>query len=337
MSAAEAVSMCSPATLTHGWVIICYVSISFVLVRLSIDLVQTASQKTRKHFRESHHATTEEKAKPSKEKEANGKTGKNSYGSIQEDDKDSDEEAKKVTIDEKVQETTSLLSSSSATEAGTAQLLPGLNVSVNNYSTILSLRFQGLLLVALLVVSMLKNGGESCVMSRGLVWSCITVVALGAILTYRDAERERFGYLSRILYLATALTLAIPMTSYYFKNRSETFSGDELIVNIMDLYMLLALGESFFVPLYRSGSDTDEDEKGRLSTSAIATLLKPYVWPDKTADSALMNRIRACMTWVCVILSKLCNLSAPILVSAGFSFLSCASVVRILFRLQKVT
>lgn len=322
MSAAEAASMCSPATLTHGWIVICYVSISFVLVRLSVDLVQTASQKTRKHFRESHHATTEEKAKPSKEKEANGKAGKTSYGSIQENAKDSDEEAKKVTIAEKAQEIASLLPSSSATEVGTAQLLPGLNVSINNHSTILSLRFQGLLLAALLVVSMLKNGGESCVMSRGLVWSCIAVVALGAILTYRDAERERFGYLSRILYLATALTLAIPMTSYYFKNRSETFSGDELIVNIMDLYVLLALGESFFVPLYRSVSATDEDEKGRLSTSAITTLLKPYVWPDKTADSALMNRVRACMTWVCVILSKLCNLSAPILLGKASTALA---------------
>lgn len=296
--------MCTPATLTHGWTIICCVSISFVLLRLSIDLIQTASQKTRKHFRESHHATTEEKTDSEKEKKDSGSTKKTGYGSIQDDTK----EEKNINIDKSIQETARLLSSSTENKPSTQP-------------STLSLRFQGILLVVLLVISMLKNVGSSCVLSKGLVWSCITVILLGAILTYRDVNRERFGYLSRILYLVSALTLAIPMTTAYSQNRQSSFGADEVIVNIMCLYLLLAIGEVLFVPMHKKGSFSDDEPKdGKLSIFAISTLLKPYVWPDKTSDSAVMNRVRACMTWVCVILSKACNLSAPILVSCEFSF-----------------
>lgn len=42
-------------------------------------------------------------------------------------------------------------------------------------------------------------------------------------------------------------------------------------------------------------------------------LLKPYFWPDATDTTASMNRIRAILTWVSVILSKVCNLVSPIL------------------------
>jgi hypothetical protein len=315
INAAETASICTPATLTHAWVIICCVSISFVLARLSIDLIQTASQKTRKHFRESHHATTEEKTVPSKEK-ANA-----NYGSIQENGNGSGKETEK--------ETAALLSSSPEAEPKslTELMLPRFDSQIKNPISVLSLRFQSVLVVALLVVAMLKNESASCVLSRELVWTCISVVALGAILTYRDAERERFGYFSRTLYLASALTLAIPMTTYYFQNRKSTFSGDEIVVNTMGLYVLLALGECIFVSTPRTGISDEGSisttEKG-ISTFHISTLLIPYVWPDKTSDSAVTNRIRAGMTWVCVIFSKACNLSAPILVS-GFSALMSSS------------
>ena len=320
-SVKEVESMCTPATLTHGWIVICVVSISFVLLRLSIDVIQTANQKTRKHFRESHHATTEEKAAPAKEEKSSGTTGGNSYGSIQDGVKDSDEEEMKVAIDENIEETDRLLSSSQESEGAPVQLIPGFPTRIKNYISILSLRFQGILVLALLAVSMLNNIGASCVLSKGIVWSCITIILFGAILTYRDPERERFGYLARILYLATTLTLTIPITTYYYRNRISTFTGDEVIVNVMCLYILLVIGESIFVPMNGARSSSgDNQDGGKLSTFAIVTLLKPYVWPDKTADSAFTNRIRASMTWVCVILSKACNLSAPVLVSSGLSF-----------------
>jgi len=320
---AETGSMCTPATLTHDWVIICCVSISFVLLRLSIDLIQTASQKTRKHFRESHHATTEEKAKKkqAEEEKSDGATTKNTtnYGSIQEDGKN--------------KETASLLPKPrDESEEVWAEMCPGFDTPIRNHPSIYSLRFQGILVLALVLVLMFGNGGASCLLSSKLVWSCIIVVGMGALLTYRDADRERFGYISRVLYLATALTLTIPMTIYYYKNRSSTFSGDEIVVNTMGLYVLLALGESIFVPTPGSSKSPEIAEDGsilppkpnggKLSTFAIATLLKPYVWPDKTADSAVTNRIRASMTWVCVIASKACNLSAPVLLGKASTALA---------------
>jgi hypothetical protein len=204
-------------------------------------------------------------------------------------------------------------------------MCPGFDTPIRNHPSIYSLRFQGILVLALLLVLMFGDGGASCLLSIKLVWSCIIVVGMGGLLTYRDADRERFGYISRVLYMATALTLTIPMTIYYYKNRSSTFSGDEIVVNTMGLYVLLALGESIFVPTPGSSKSPEIAEDGsilppkpnggKLSTFTIATLLKPYVWPDETADSAVTNRIRASMTWVCVIASKACNLSAPVLVS----------------------
>lgn len=324
-------SICTPATLTHGWVIICCVSISFMLLRVSIELIQTASQKTRQHFRESHHATTEEK--PTKEtQEDQSKTA--NYGSIKEVDEkaetESDEETAKLLSDD-----------DTAKEVRIKKFYPQIESRMTNRSSLLSLRLQFFLIVALLVVAVLRNGGASCVQSQGLVWTCIATVVMGSIMTYRDADRERFGYVSRFLYLATALTIDIPMTIYYFQNRTSTFSGDEIIVNTMGLYVLLALGECFFVPIPGSSarsvsedgsfSNKSDSNKGRLSTFAIATLLKPYVWPDKTADSAVTNRIRATMTWVCVILSKACNLSAPVLLGKASTALAHQNYTRCMY------
>jgi len=324
INAADVVSICTPAALTHGWVIICCVSISFVLFRLSIDLIQTASQKTRKHY-----TTTEEpKKKKVQAEKTNATADKTSYGSIQEDGKSNSgtekEEEKDTAV--KVLETAKLLPSQDGkTEVRVEKSVPDSDPwNKNNNPSVLSFRFQCALVVVLLIVSMLRNSGGSCVLSKGLVWTCITVVALSAILTYRDVDRERFGYISRILYLATALTITIPVTVTYFRNRMSTLSGDEIVVNTMGLYVLLVLGECFFVPTLGADSvgNSEDSTKGKLSGFAIAPLLKPYVWPDKTDDSAVMNRVRAIMTWVCVIASKACNLSAPILLGKASTALA---------------
>jgi len=328
-AADAAASICTPATVTHGWIVIFCVAISFVLARLSIDLIQTASQSTRKHFRESHHAAGQEMTTPVKkdEEKKGGETEptKANYGSIEENDGEKSAD-NSTSSDEKEQETIKLLSSSqeSKSEAPAFQVSQGFNTTIKNKIALLSLRFQCLLVVILLVVAMSKDSGVlgSCVLSKGIVWTSITIVSFGAILTYRDSERERFGYITRFFYLATVLTIDIPMTACYFKNRSSTFSGDEIVVNIMGLYVLLAIGEAFFIPTGGSDAPRISEDGSKLSTFAITRLLKPYVWPDKTADSAVTNRIRACMTWVCVIFSKGCNLTAPILLGKASTALA---------------
>jgi hypothetical protein len=207
-----------------------------------------------------------------------------------------------------------------------------------------SFRLQCILLIVLLVAALL-HGGESCVLAVGLVRTCVVVVTFGAILTYRDVDRKRFGYISRAAYLASVLTLSISISVAYYKQRDITISGDEFVVNAMGLYALGAIGECFFVSSYSlpvkfsENGDIIPTSQNKnnigLSTEAILTLLKPYVWPDETADSALMNRARVIMTWICVILSKSCNLTAPILVSSSALLLKYVYITVILLKKRR--
>jgi ABC-type transport system involved in Fe-S cluster assembly fused permease/ATPase subunit len=54
----------------------------------------------------------------------------------------------------------------------------------------------------------------------------------------------------------------------------------------------------------------------------MLTLLKPYFWPDATTSTALWNRIRAISTWIFLIASKTCDLTAPILVGQASTALA---------------
>jgi len=321
---------CAPATFTQEWIVISCLSISFMLFRVSIDVIQTASLKTKADYTESHHAAAGSSKKTVEiKKEAIDKDGKASldgdnknYGSIKGDDAKEED----VGALEKAREDDKLLQHTD--EILARHML--LDSNSNNRGK-WSFRIQCVFLVVLLVATLLY-GGESCVLAAGLVRTCAIVVAFGVVLTYRDIDRKRFGWISRIAYLAAILTLCIPITVTYYKHRSVTVTGDEFVVNVIGLYALLALCECIFIPLrpsIESGTlseegnvETAQSKNSTLSSSAIATLLKPYVWPDKTADSAIMNRARAIMTWACVILSKVCNLSAPILLGKASTALA---------------
>mmetsp|Transcript_130 Transcript_130/g.372 ORF Transcript_130/g.372 Transcript_130/m.372 type:complete len:89 (+) Transcript_130:138-404(+) len=56
-------SICAEATFTHGWVVLSFLVISFMSLRLSINLVQIATQESRKDFTESHHESAAAKKK----------------------------------------------------------------------------------------------------------------------------------------------------------------------------------------------------------------------------------------------------------------------------------
>ena len=345
---------CTPATLTHGEIIICCISISFMLFRMSIDLVQMASKKTEEDFKENHHnnaatatAKTSKKEKVSSstattkmtelndsnqnygsitkngKKKSNGDKNGGSKKEVEEKKKEEEEDVNELYADELQEASGEVVNLLQRTEEVLAQHL----LLESNSNGTWSFRLQCILLIVLLVAAFL-HGGESCVLAVGLVWTCVVVVTFGAILTYRDVDRKRFGYISRAAYLASALTLSIFISVTYYKQRDITISGDEFVVNAMGLYALGAIGECIFVSSYslpvkfsENGDIIPQPPPSQsknnlgLSTEAILTLLKPYVWPDETADSALMNRARVIMTWICVILSKSCNLTAPILVS----------------------
>jgi len=230
-----------------------------------------------------------------------------------------------------------LTSSSSDDEEALAQHLL-LDSASDSRPAVLSFRLQCILLIVLLVVAWLHSGGKSCVLPVGLVRTCVAVLVIGMILTYQDIERERFGYFSRFLHLATGLGVAIPIIVTYFQDRGNAISGDLVVVVIMGIYAMLALVESIWVPMARpsvniseGGTYQTQKATGTLFTAAIVTLLKPYVWPDKTSDSAIMNRFRAIMTWVCVIASKACNLSAPILLGKASTALAHQQYIRCIY------
>jgi hypothetical protein len=174
-----------------------------------------------------------------------------------------------------------------------------------------------------------------------LVYTAIVVIFIGAVLTRRDVYRERFGYMQRFLYWCASGTLYMATAMLYYEERPTTSLGDELVMNIISLYWILSMVEGPFIPMTwhrptsadatttsttrgigggggtaRAGAESNSGSSmgsKRLSRKALFILLKPYFWPAATSESALINRFRAIMTWVCVICSKICNLTAPIL------------------------
>ena len=69
-------------------------------------------------------------------------------------------------------------------------------------------------------------------------------------------------------------------------------------------------------PTSGDASSSPKPKKG-LTIRSLLMLLKPYFWPSATATSASLNRFRAVMTWVFVVLSKVCSVYAPIPLGAA--------------------
>ncbi|CAM9199139.1 unnamed protein product, partial [Ectocarpus sp. 12 AP-2014] len=60
-----------------------------------------------------------------------------------------------------------------------------------------------------------------------------------------------------------------------------------------------------------------EEDNGpkALTIMQLARVLKPYFWPKGGTPNALMNRTRSSMTWVFVIVSKVCSVTSPFFLS----------------------
>jgi len=63
-------------------------------------------------------------------------------------------------------------------------------------------------------------------------------------------------------------------------------------------------------------SSTD-NEKEEVNLFSLIWMLRPYFWPAATAESAFKNRCRAISTWVFVIMSKTCNVIAPLAIGSA--------------------
>ncbi len=279
------------------WIACSLAAVTFQLFRLSIDSIQTASRKTSKDFVEDHHKVSETQTQTT----------------------------------EALETDPLILQRTTTTTSRHVIFQP---VPTRSKAAVWSFRVQILLCILLLIDAIL---GLASIVPSIAVWSSLSVVILGALLTVRDLKRERLGTMSRVFYVAAALTMWAPICLNYYKGRPASVSGDEIILNSMGMYLLLSVAECCFLdlPYQRQEAvtaldDTSPSKKKTLSRSAILTLLKPYFWPDETADSAMVNRFRAILTWICVILSKICNLISPMYIGwastalAHEDYLSCA-------------
>ena len=319
---------------------LCFLAITVQLLRLSMDMIQSASVQTSADFavegikddpnRKRKKAEKNDTKKD--DKSDDGSVGGSKYGSIS---ADGGGDKGENTADEAaaMEESRPLLGndeSNNESHAGTLILS-----QVTSAST-WSFRLQVVLVIVLLFdANSPQSLGEDHVFPAELVWTSVLVVGMGALLTYLDLQRHRFGILQRFLYLCASGSLYVAAALLYYQHRRSATLGDELLMNAISLFGVLSLVEVPFIEwpwnLLPVSGDSDTDTAGqpssrrpsvgafggggkkRLSRKAILTLLKPYFWPDKTTESASTNRVRAILTWVCVILSKVCNLTAPIL------------------------
>lgn len=145
---------------------------------------------------------------------------------------------------------------------------------------------------------------------------CATVaVFVGLAMNIRDYSRKRLTSLQRGLYSISALILMMGCIISIAFPPSAGESGKPTKVDITTLvflivYALLAVTEGR--ACRHPKLNTRDGKKLRLNRRALLTILKPYFWPQATATSATLNRIRAISTWIFVTSSKACSLTAPI-------------------------
>jgi len=276
------------------FVVWCLAATTCQLFRVSVDAIQSASQSTSKDFQETHHSV--------------GLTAGQ---------------------DESANELTSLVGSR---HAGIVDRNPLWQVVPSRLkASIWSFRVQCLMCVGIAIdIGYILYSGRtstSRVLPLYTSWVSLGLIASGAWLTVRDLERRRLGFVARVGYLLGALLLWLPLCLVYSQRRQDSTMDDEVIINITGLYCLLAVMEVCFLDFPTSlavmGKTGQQQRKERtLPRSAMLTLLKPYFWPDQTSDSAMVNRLRAILTWVCVILSKVCNLLSPMAIGRASTALA---------------
>ena len=145
---------------------------------------------------------------------------------------------------------------------------------------------------------------------------CVSVaIFIGLVMNIRDYSRKRLTSLQRGLYSISALILMMGCIVSVAFPSTDGENGNPTKVDITSLvclivYAILAIVEGRVCRYPKV--NTKDGKKLRLNRRALLTILKPYFWPQATATSATLNRVRAISTWVFVASSKACSLTAPI-------------------------
>ena len=181
------------------------------------------------------------------------------------------------------------------------------------------------LLVYFLVVTALTAAGsmdDDVVYDTGPCSCAAATFFLSLWVNLRDPRRAKFNQLQRTLHVLSALILLTGVLFRVLSSSSEASSLDYTSMGLLALFAVLSLLESRVIEWPHV---TIKDKKARLSMKSFLVVLKPYFWPDATATSATMNRIRAISTWMFVVASKACSLIAPVYIGRASTELTRAN------------
>ena len=206
---------------------------------------------------------------------------------------------------------------------------------------LLSLVFHVCLFIYFLIACILSSTGKvvsySNAVYNAIPLGCTTAACFfNVVYCLRDPIRQRFSRVQRLLYTFSSLVLLlgiIVLIGFTSGQRSPT-GADYASLVLLAVNCVLALGEAKIIPeiddARRAGTNKENEsqKKARLTKKAILTILKPYFWPDATATSATLNRIRAMTTWICVASAKACSLTSPILIGKASTELARANYDR---------
>lgn len=155
-----------------------------------------------------------------------------------------------------------------------------------------------------------------------LIWVAAVVTVTDVYLYLRDPLHAKYGSIQRFLHLtaATVLWIVAAVLAQQADNGWMNITSsptDTTLLAAITVVVVTAMLQAWFRPPTAAHRRRDEPATAGLSRKAIFTLLKPYFWPDAISgdihSTAYMNRFRAVTTWFCVISSKACNLSSPLL------------------------
>ena len=300
-------------------------AITLQLLRISVDLIQVASQPALEDNEEKDkekEKADESSAKAKKEK-TNG--GKNGYGAVETGSNaaHATTTATQSSGDEEQQALLSENSNTTTTNATTpttfsSTTLPRISIACHIVLAVLFVAVPYYATYVLQINSVFPLSLNDC---------AALALFFGIIVALRDTSRVRFGFFQWFCYTLASISLAAAYLGLLFYKvyndnaasaDSELSGSDKLLLAAISFYVGLALVDvcvtsntQQLAPTTTAGEEVPT--KRSLSRKALITILKPYFWPDATDTSAVLNRVRAVLTWVCVAFSKICNLTAPIL------------------------
>ena len=178
-----------------------------------------------------------------------------------------------------------------------------------------------------------QQGSFDVVYPSSLVIATILVMMVEIACHFLDAERLHYGAFRRLLRLTALLVLWCTFLTHllHFESSASrpnrwSFNARNVLLVDVTFLVVLAVADGWVTnthptPARRESLDQAAHQP-TLSRAALLQLVKPYVWPDATSETALWNRVRAIATWVCVICSKACSLLTPLLLGQASTALA---------------